>query len=109
MRRAGSVNRAGLLFKNEPARQSEPARFQLTSCNSEAISKELTVDCQVGFKMMQNSVPSYKRARSPHVITSKTFDSQTRDSRIQNYRVASRLTQPFIFPRSIEYQDHMGT
>ena len=56
MRRAGLVNRAGWLLKNKPARQNEPARFQLTSCNSETISTELTTDCHVGFKIMQNSV-----------------------------------------------------
>ena len=60
MRRAGTVNRAGSLFKNEPARQNVPARFQLTLFNSEAISTELTTDCGVGFKMMQNSILSYK-------------------------------------------------
>ena len=37
----GSVNQAGSLFKNEPARQNEPARFQFKSCNSEAVSTEL--------------------------------------------------------------------
>ena len=63
MRRAGSVNRAGSLFKNKPT------RFQLTSCNGEAISTKLTTDCRVGFKMIQNCLPSYKRASSLHVIT----------------------------------------
>ena len=62
MRRAGSVDQADLLFKNEPARQDGLACFQLTLCNSEAFSTELTTDCRVGFKMMQNSVLSYKRA-----------------------------------------------
>ena len=56
-------------FKTEPPQQNEPARFQLTSCNSKAISTELTNDCRVGFKIMQNSVPSKKRASLPHVIT----------------------------------------
>ena len=73
MRRAASVNRTGSLFKNEPAQQNVPARFQLTSCNSEVISTELTTDWRVGFKMIQNSVPSYKRASSPHVITPLLF------------------------------------
>ena len=49
--------------------QNESARFQLTSCDSETISTELTTDCRVGFKMMHNSVLSYKRASSPRVIT----------------------------------------
>lgn len=35
---------------SEPAQQNDPASFQLTSCNSEAISAELTTDCRVGFK-----------------------------------------------------------
>ena len=43
--------------------------FQLTSCNSEAISTELTTDRRVGFKMTQNSVPNYKQVSSLHVIT----------------------------------------
>ena len=30
---------------SEPAQQNDPASFQLTSCNSEAISAELTTDC----------------------------------------------------------------
>ena len=42
---------------------------QLTSCYSEAISTGLTTDCCIGFKRMQNSVPSYKRASTPHIIT----------------------------------------
>ena len=54
------MRRAGSLFKNDPAWQNEPACFQLFSSNTEAISTELTTDCRVGFKMMQNSVPSYK-------------------------------------------------
>ena len=49
---AGWFNRDGSLFKNEPARKDEPTRFQLTSCNSDAISTELTTDCRVDFKMM---------------------------------------------------------
>ena len=69
MRRAASVNRVGSLFNNEPARQNEAAGFQLASCNSKEIWTELTTDCRVGFKMMQNSVLSYKRVSSPHVIT----------------------------------------
>ena len=69
MKRADSGNRAGSLFKNKPARQNEPAPFQLPLRNSEAISTELTTDCRVGLKMMQNSVLRYKRASSPHVIT----------------------------------------
>ena len=31
---------------------NDPAHFQLTSCNSEAISTELTANCCVGFKMI---------------------------------------------------------
>ena len=69
MRRADSVDRAGSPFKNEPTRQNQPSRFQLKLCNSEAVSTELTIDCRAGLKVMQNSVPSYKRASSPHVIT----------------------------------------
>ena len=70
MRQAGSVNRADSLFKMEPARKNKPARFPLTSYNRKAISTKITTDCRVGFKMMQNSVSIYKRASSPHVITS---------------------------------------
>ena len=43
--------------------------FQLTSCNSEAISTELTTDRRVGLKMTQNSVPNQKQVSSLHVIT----------------------------------------
>ena len=64
------LRRASSVFKNEPARQNAPTRFQLISCNSEVISTELTTNCRVGFKMIQNSGPSYKQASSPHVITS---------------------------------------
>ena len=42
MKRAGLVNRAGSLFKDKTAWQNEPTCFQLTSCNSVAISTELT-------------------------------------------------------------------
>ena len=56
-------------FSKTLAWQNEPARFQLPSCNGEAISEELITDCRVGFKMMQNSVPSYKRASSPQIVT----------------------------------------
>ena len=69
MRQVGSVDRAGSPFKNEPARQNQTSRFQLNLCNSEAVSTELTTDCRAGLKVMQNSVPNYKRASSPHVIT----------------------------------------
>ena len=69
MKRADSVNRAGSLFKNKPAQQNEPAPFQIPLRNSVSISTELTTDCRVGLKMMQNSVLRYKRAISPHVIT----------------------------------------
>ena len=79
IRRAGSVNRAGSLFKNEPA------RFQLTSCNSEEISTELTTDGCVGFKMMQNSLPSYKRASSPHVSTTRKEIASSRVTKIRFY------------------------
>ena len=57
---AGSVKRADSLFKNESVQKNKPAHFQLTSCNGEAISTEFIIDCCVGFKMMQNSIPSYK-------------------------------------------------
>ena len=57
---AGSVKRANSLFKNESVQKNKPAHFQLTSCNGEAISTEFITDCCVGFKMMQNSIPSYK-------------------------------------------------
>ena len=60
---------AGSLFKNKPTRQNEQACFQLTSCNSEAISTELTTDCFAGFEIMQKSVPSYKRSSALRVIT----------------------------------------
>ena len=63
----GSVKRANSLFKNESVQKNKPAHFQLTSCNGEAISTEFITDCCVGFKMMQNSIPSYN-ARLPHVI-----------------------------------------
>ena len=63
------MRQADSFLKSEAARLNEPARFQLTSCNREAISTELTTDCRVGFKMMQNSVPTYKRTSSSHVIT----------------------------------------
>ena len=56
MKRAGSVNR-------------------LISCNSESTPTKRTTGCRFGFKMMQNSVPSQKRASSPHVITSLIFYS----------------------------------
>lgn len=75
MRQAGSVNRADSLFKMEPARKNKPARFPLTSYNRKEISTKITTDCRVGFKMMQNSVSIYKRASSPHVITSLIFYS----------------------------------
>ena len=42
---------------------------QLTSCYSEEISTGVTNDCWIGFKRIQNSVPSYKRASTPHIIT----------------------------------------
>ena len=57
------------VFKKEPARQNKPARFYFTSCNSETISADFTTDCRVGFKVMQNSEPNYKRASSAHVIS----------------------------------------
>ena len=57
---AGLVKRANSLFKNESVQKNKPAHFQLTSCNGEAISTEFITDCCVGFKMMQNSIPSYK-------------------------------------------------
>ena len=71
------IRRAGSLFKNEPA------RFQQTSCNSEEISTELTTDGCVGFKMMQNSLPSYKRASSPHVSTTRKEIASSRVTKIR--------------------------
>ena len=71
------IRRAGSLSKNEPA------RFQLTSCNSEEISTELTTDGCVGFKMMQNSLPSYKRASSPHVSTTRKEIASSRVTKIR--------------------------
>ena len=53
---------------DELAWQNEPIHFPLTSCKSETITTELTTDCRVSFKMMQNGVPSYKRASSSHAI-----------------------------------------
>ena len=46
-------------------RQNEQLAFGLPLFNGEATSTELTTDCWVGFKMMQNSVPSYKRVIHP--------------------------------------------
>ena len=54
-------------FQKRASTANEPARFQFTSYKNEAISTELTTDCRVGFKMMQNNVPSYKQATLPHV------------------------------------------
>ena len=54
-------------FQKRASTAKDPARFQFTSYKSEAISTELTTDCRVGFKMMQNSIPSYKQATIPHV------------------------------------------
>ena len=60
------MRRVGSLFKNEPAHQKEPAHFQLTSCNTEVVSREIATDYRVVFKMMRNSVPNYKRASFFH-------------------------------------------
>ena len=58
-----------LAFQNEPVLQNELTDFQLTSCNGEAISTEYTTDDHVGFKIIQNNVPTYKQASSSYVIT----------------------------------------
>ena len=63
------MRRPGSLFKNETARQNKPARFQLTSCNSETVSTELTTDHLVGFKTMQNNDATNEPAHL-HVIIS---------------------------------------
>ena len=49
------MRQAGSLFINESARQNGSARTQLTSCNSETNSTELTPDHRVDFKTMQNN------------------------------------------------------
>ena len=49
--------------------ENEPARFQLTSCNNETISTELTTNCHVDFKVIQRSVPSHHLFNLPHIVT----------------------------------------
>ena len=63
------MRQAGSLFINESARQNESARIQLTSCNSETNSTELTIDHRVGFKTMQNNDATNEPAHL-HVIIS---------------------------------------
>ena len=66
------MRQAGSLFINESARQNESARIQLTSCNSETNSAELTIDHRVGFKTMQNNdatnEPAHLLQSSPYLL-----------------------------------------
>ena len=69
MKRDASVNRACSFFKNKPASQNWPARFQLSPCNTEINWREITTDYQGGFTIVLNNVRNYRWVDSSPVIT----------------------------------------